>query len=188
MSNLETYSKFRAEMASGDVLEWCTNGAIGAMIRWKTGYDVNHTSAIVRMKVADLDDSCSDCLIDRVQTIEANNKGVQFRHMSYLLNKYKGTVYWMKLRPEYEFARSDIASFLVNETGKGINYDFKSLMQNLTGRVTLDGRNWFCSEVVQAALIRSGILKPLKNNKAMRPGEFEKTNLFLQRIKIFDNF
>lgn len=177
---LKMYRAFSRQMQSGDMVEWYSRSPIGWAIRMFTGADVNHTSAIIRMDYAQLE--------NRRFMVEALAKGLQLRLISERLMGHRGKVYWYKLRDELvPEGRAKVASWLLREVGLAKGYDYPNLVANALGAVSLDGRRWFCSECYHAALVNVGYVKAPADGKALRPGGFTALGVHHPRVLIYDS-
>ena len=177
--SLDTYKIFRHLMNNGDLLEFSSFSTIGKMIRALTRRDVNHTAL-----VWSVDEFKS--IKDRRFIMEALSEGLELNLISARLKDYKGDVYWYSLKEEYGEYRDAVASICLLAEGrtKEIRYDYLSLFRNAYKKVSVDVEKYsFCSEFAQWVLEESGILK--KQNKALRPGEFDDLGIFKPRIQIY---
>ena len=168
MFDIDKYKDCRAGMRSADMLEFSSRSIIGGIIRYKTGYDVNHSAFIFR---------CDE--YDRIFTLEALSLGIDIHILSTRLKEFDGSVYWYPLKQEYDKYRYDIMHWALNQIDK--KYDYPSLFANIVSKVNVDSRLYFCSEYVQAGYKKPGMIK---TEKAIVPGGFAKYNLHYNRIKI----
>lgn len=177
---LKTYRVYAEQMGTGDMVEWQGNSAIGWAIRKFTGADVNHTSAVIKLTYQGLG--------RRRFMVEALNHGLEFRLVSERLLKYSGRVYWYKLRAELvKEGRQRMGSWLMHELALGKGYDYPNLLANALGKVSMDGRRWFCSENYHAALIAAGYVAAPADGKAIRPGGFAPLGVHHPRVLIYDS-
>jgi hypothetical protein len=146
-----------------------------------TGKDVNHTGGIIRMK--EFEDEPGD----RVMTPEATEKGFFPNYLSTALDGYKGRVYVLPLKPGLDSYRRAIVRCQLSLVGK--RYDYKSLLKNMFGRVSMDAKNFFCSEAIGFSLDKAGIIildTDKKGRKiAPRPGDFERFKVTVPRKRIY---
>ena len=152
-------------MRSADMLEFSSDSIIGSLIRWRTGKDVNHTSLVFKF--------------NDLYTLEALEAGIDMHLLSNRLSEFNGRVYWYQLRDEYNRYRDEIINWALLQIDK--KYDYHSLFANLFGRVSIDGRLYFCSEYVHSAYRSVGLIDDVI---ACRPGEFTKYNLHYDRVRI----
>ncbi|MEA1876960.1 MAG: hypothetical protein U9N86_08845 [Bacteroidota bacterium] len=169
---MSEYLKHRKFMLTGDMLEFSSNSLIGKLIRWKTGKDVNHTSLILRLN------EFKD-LKTRVFTLESLGSGIELHLLSNRIKDFDGSVYWYALKEKYDKYRGQISSWGLKQID--VKYDYSSVFANLFGKISMDGRLYFCSEYVQSAYQRYGLIE---DRKACRPGEFGDYNLHYERVQI----
>lgn len=172
MRELIRYNALRKYMKSGDLIEWGSASMVGGIIRFFTKKDVNHSSILLNLDLF-------EGLKERRFVLEALEHGIELNLMSKRLNEFKGTVFWSPLKPEYDHLRNEIAAWALERVG--IDYDYPSLFSNIFGKVSLDGKKFFCSEYYHKAMVAAGILPKAK---AARPGEFEKFNIHSKTIEI----
>lgn len=175
MGKLDRYYSIRHLIDTGDLLEWRGTGLVARGIRLFTGRSVNHSSLCVRMPFG-YDEP-------RRFMIEADSSGLEFRLISKVLESYDGQVWWYQLRPEFNHLRNDIGRWAFDCLATNNGYDYSSLFAQMFGRVSLDGRRYFCSEFYDAMLINHGIA-PSDPRGARRPGDFEELGVFTQKIRI----
>jgi len=175
---LNLYYQFRNDMKTGDALEWRSNTLFGSLVRLVTRKDVNHTSVLLNLDQVEGCESRRFCM-------EANTHGVDFNIISSRLADFKGKVYWLPLKTEYDSYRAKIKAFCF--LNAGVPYDFKGLLFNLFGRVTANDKKMFCSEFAFLAYKSSGIAAIQKYSKASRPGEIYSLGIHERRKLIFDS-
>ena len=177
---LKMYRAYSGMMRDADMIEWASYSALGRAIRWFTGADVNHTSAVVHLTYQGLE--------DRRFMVEALEGGPELRLVSERLLKFSGRVYWYKLREDIvPEGRAKAAAWLMHELALGKHYDYPNLLANALGAVSLNGRQWFCSELYHAMLIAAGYAAKPKNGKAIRPGGFKPLGVHHPRVLIYDS-
>jgi hypothetical protein len=176
MNNLSQYLAIQPLMRTGDLIEWKGNSLISKAIMQVTGNNVSHSSMVVLSKITEEDE-------ERRYIIEAVRYGVCWNYLSDVLNHYDGTAYWYQLKPEYDHLRSSMGSWLWNEYRCDKHYDFGGIIKRYFGKVSLDARRWFCSEICEACLINFGILAPLENG-VRDPGDFTKEGIFNAKARI----
>jgi len=172
MDKLTEYNALRKYMKSGDLIEWGSASMIGGIIRFFTKKKVNHSSILLNL------DTFAG-LEERRFVLEALEHGVELNLMSTRLKDFKGSVYWSPLKLEHDSLRSEIAAWALQRVGT--DYDYKSLFANIFGKVSQDGKKFFCSEYYHMAMVKAGILPP---GKAARPGEFGKFNIHENTVQI----
>ena len=168
MRDLSQYDGLRTLIKTGDLVEFASNGIIGKSIMAVTHKGVSHSSLVVRLPYKDS---------PRRYIIEAIRTGVEFQLLSDVLKHYDGKVIWYGLRKEYDDKRDGIGEWAFNELAKHKKYDFGGVIAQLWGRVSLDSRKYYCSELIDAAYIEAGIIKP--DPKGARvPGDFVPLGIF----------
>lgn len=178
-TGLPLYEEQIRNMRSCDLIEWQSHTAIGYAIRFFTRQRVNHSSILLRMDRAGLE--------DRRFVIEALGGGLELRLMGERLRSYKGRVWWYPLKRNLGLPEciQDMVNWAIVQTAMGKGYDYGSLLSNMFGRVSVDGAAWFCSEAY-TAMLQVGKLYD-KNAQALRPGEFGALSLHEAPVLIFDS-
>jgi hypothetical protein len=182
ITGIERYKIYRRYLRDGDILEWGSDKIIGRMIRMFTKKDVNHTGGVIRMKEFENEPG------DRIMTTEATEKGFCINYLSRALEGYKGRVYVLPLKsPGLDNYRRSIVRCELDMVG--IPYDFGGLFSNMFGRVSMNARQFFCSEGKAFSLDSSGVITLPLNKKgrkiAPRPGDFFKFGVTLPRVRIY---
>lgn len=174
---LELYEQYRYQIQTADLLEFRANSLLGWAIRTKTKQNVNHTSGAILYQMVDGTQV-------RRYIGESLADGFHLHYLSEVLKNYDGEVYWLQLKPEYDYHRVSIAEEAIKLEGKG--YDYKDLFRLLVKRVNLDSGRVFCSEAWHIALIKSGLLaENINRGEAFVPGEFGLTGLYRTPIRIY---
>jgi hypothetical protein len=168
MRDLSQYDNLRPLIKTGDLVEFASNGIIGKSIMAVTGKGVSHSSLVVRLPYMDS---------PRRYIIEAVGTGLEFQLLSDVLQHYDGRAIWYGLKSEYDCKRDQIGEWAFCELSKHKKYDFGGLFAQLWGRVSLDSRKYFCSEVIDFAYIDAGIIQPDPAG-ARRPGDFVPLGIF----------
>ena len=177
--DLGQYLVYRPLMVNGDLLEFSTHSMVGKIIRYVTEKDVNHTAILW----------CVDQfknVKDRKFIMEALGTGIELNLISARLKDYKGSAYWYSLKDEYNEYRDEVASICLLAEGRTdeLRYDYLSLVKQLWTKVSVDvEKHSFCSEFAQWVLQEAGILK--KQERALKPGEFDNLGIYKPRIKIY---
>jgi len=132
------YSQYRNEIKTGDAILFSSNRSISGWIiqKW-THSNFNHAAGVIRLEEF-------SGMIDKVYLAEAKFK-VTFTRLSCEIDKYNGTIYWAKLKPEFDPIRPYIAASLLDDLG--CLYDFKGFFGNIIGRAPMDPSRPFCSEL-----------------------------------------
>jgi hypothetical protein len=139
------YSEVREQMQDGDLLLWRGTSLIARAIQL-FGERYNHASFVVITTKYD---------IKRVLLYEALSHGIEPTFLSVRLEKYKGTCYWLKLNKEYEGYRGALYQAANNYVGTG--YDYRSLLANIFGYVSVDAEKLFCSEYIYVSGLDAGL-------------------------------
>lgn len=156
---------------TADLVEWKTNSYLGWWVRAISKAGMDHTSGVI-IKYGE------------VRLIEAIGSKVIYSLLKARMRDYPGQVFLVKLKPEYDDRRGDIAYEL--EKLESRPYGFTDLIRMLYGqKVKVNARQVICSEAIQVALIKAGLLPADYNNgKILWPGEFTKTGLYLEPWRI----
>jgi len=170
---LSIYDKYREHMLSGDSLLYKTKGTIPSIIMWFTEY--SHAGLILH--------NGYNCGIDtdRVWTLEAEASGVEANWLREKLSSFQGEVYWYPLNIPDDDPRRDLVVEYAR-LKQGTKYDFGSLFKNIAGRVSVNARKLFCSELNYLAYYYSGLIKD--TGVAPRPGDIPKFGIFKDPIRI----
>ena len=168
MRDLSQYDGLRSLIKTGDLVEFASNGLVGRAIMRVTGKGVSHSALVVRLPYRDS---------PRRYIIEAIRTGVEFQLLSDVLQHYDGRVVWYGLKNEYDDLREGIGEWAFAELAKHKKYDFGGVIAQFWGRVSLDSRKYYCSEIIDLAYIEAGIIKP--DPKGARvPGDFVPLEIF----------
>jgi len=168
MRDLSQYDGLRNLIKTGDLVEFASNGIIGSSIMAVTGKGVSHSSIVIRLPYEGS---------PRRYIIEAVRTGLEFHLLSDVLQHYDGRVIWYGLKPEFDPKRAILGEWLFAELSQHKSYDFGGVIAQLFGRVSLDSKRYFCSEVIDAAYIAAGIIQPDPAG-ARRPGDFVPLGIF----------
>jgi uncharacterized protein YycO len=168
MRDLSQYDGLRHLIDTGDLVEFASSGFVGRMIMRVTGRAVSHSSLVVRLPYNGS---------ERRYIIEAIGSGVEFQLLSDVLQHYDGSVVWYGLKSKYDDVRNAIGIWAFDELAKHKEYDFQGVAAQLFGRVSLDAKRYFCSELIDAAYISAGIIQPDPAG-ARRPGDFTPLGIF----------
>ena len=175
MRDLSQYDGLRNLINTGDLVEFYSNRLVGRTIMAVTGKGVSHSSLVVRLPY-------KGC--ERRYIIEAIRTGVEFQLLSDVLQHYDGKAIWYGLKPEYDDKRDTIGTWAFDELSKHKAYDFGGVFCQLFKRVTIDSQRYFCSEIIDAAYIASGIIAPDPSG-ARRPGEFVPLAIFSSQAHLW---
>lgn|SRR5512137_409793 len=190
MNNLSLYNDSRQRIRNGDIVNWRMDTLVGRAIRL---FDVDsHTSLVTR-----LDEYQG--MADRIFVVEALKK-TEFNLLSKRLAEANGSAYLLRLKPHWDPVRPYIAGWVCEQVG--CVYDFKGLFGNLFGRVSMDAKNFFCSELAWFAC-RQGAVRYANGNslpkavaedivgtiamlkdRAPRPGDFRRMPMYEEPIRI----
>lgn len=172
MNSLDRYTLTRPAMLTGDVIEWRSRTIIGALIRARTGADVNHSSLVVNFDF----DGCRQ----RRYVLEALNGGIELRLLSKRLERHHGEAYWSALDPRFDGYRSRLLGWALDKVGT--EYDYGSLFKQLFASVSLNAERYFCSEFVQDAWECAEIIP--RQDRAIQPGGFDDLGVLMRRVKL----
>ena len=175
-SKLELYSQYQSEINTGDIVEFRGNSLVGKMIRAITKKDRNHSALILRLPF-------SDC-IERRFIVEAVATGLELHLLSGVLEKLNGAAWWSPLQATAE-QRDRVAGWAMVQLAENRGYDYGSLFRQAVARVSMDGRRYFCSEFVQAAMVQTKIVPVPQDGRALRPGEFDRLGCFGPPVLIY---
>jgi hypothetical protein len=176
MNDLVIYDLAKGQMKTGDMLQWRSNSLLGWAIRLKTqgqrpqyekdhDINVNHTCMVIRLAEYEGEER-------RRWTQEALEHGVVLNLLSRRLEQFDGSVYWYRLRPEFNrTAIGQVALSLI-----GVPYDYGSILKQLIAKVSVDARNLFCSEDYLYCFSFKG--------KALSPNEMPELGWHLEPVRI----
>lgn len=176
MRDLSQYEGVQPMMRTGDLVEWQSNGLIGRGIMSVTGRQVSHSSLVVLLPYQGS---------ARRYVIEAIRTGLEFHLLSDNLRHYDGKAWWYRLKPQYDCKRDVIGTWAFDKLSQGVGYDFGGVLGQLFGRVSLDAGRYFCSELVDDAYIRAGVIMPDPAG-ARRPGDFTPLDIFDAQAPILE--
>jgi hypothetical protein len=177
VSALQKYEAVQPLLLTADLIEWSSKAPLGYAIRWVTKKNVNHTSGVIVMNLA-------DTKYQRRYIGEALAKGFQLSYLSKRIKCYKGKVYWLRLKEEFDKYRKLIALEALLLEGRP--YGYKDLFKNISKPVKVNAKQVICSESWQIPLIKIGLLSPdFNDGLALRPGEFGRTGLYHEPIEIY---
>jgi hypothetical protein len=185
-NNIDLYYKYQNQLQMADLIEFAASSALGHAIRFCTKMPVNHTAGIlIKQLVGDTK--------ERRYIGEAVSTGFEDHYLSHVIGHYKGKVYWVRLKPEYDEFRLAIAKRA--QELEGVPYDYKSLFGNAFRRIPLDDSKGYCSEDWHIAYRDAGLIakdfsptgKPEHKGCGLRPGEFGRTGLFLDPVLIYSS-
>lgn len=186
------YSEARKDFQVGDCITWEGEGGISAGIEFFTGHKTTHVSVLL-MEVRQT---------PRWLIMEAWEGGHGFlsgevgdNFLSKKMQGYNGRCVWRPLHPALDDYREAIADRLWSYMGVG--YDYKGLVRQVGGRVLVDRKAMFCSELAQVCY-REGIPREALANlpwtdemrllvdcrQAMQPGDFEDLPLFVREVEL----
>jgi len=136
MNDLTLYQRYRPYMNTWDLLTYETYGVISTLIHiWSKA---NHAGAVLHLPEYEGEEH-------RRWTLEAVGAGVRLAHLSDILAKVHGKVYWHALKPEFESFRHAAGCWALTKAGC-TQYDFKALLQMAFGVVSADAAKLICSE------------------------------------------
>jgi hypothetical protein len=168
MNDLTLYNAVKAKMDTGDLLQWRTEGIIGAAIRWRTLSNVNHSSLVLNFSQY----AGAEC---RRFTTEARGHGVGLNMLSARLAYHKGEVWWYPLDTgKCPVKRENIGDRALSYIGHP--YDFKSILKLCMGRVSSEASELFCSEYCAICYGATG--------SALTPAELPSLNIFKEPVRL----
>lgn len=170
MNKLDNYYEVRDKIKAGDLISFSNHSSIiSRLISLRTHSSHTH-SAIVISKISPAG--------NRLIIAEALEAGPRPGYLSKRVKEYKGSVWWFPLKNTVDKQRRIAEEFVWDKLLDYTRYDYRSIWRQLFSKVSADARELFCSELVQMAFEKAGVIKALK--KALNPGE-------LVQLPIFDN-
>jgi len=166
-NDLSKYRAVQDRMKTGDLLQWRSNSLIGALIRWRTQSDVNHSSLVIRLAEY-------EGLERRRYTTEALEHGTVLNLLSRRLEAFDGECWWLPLCDGWNDRRQVIGEKALALIG--IPYDYGSIVLQIFGRVSMDARSLFCSEYCAIAYGLEG--------QAPTPADMPSLGIFKEPVKI----
>jgi len=167
VNDLTLYNAVRDQMKTGDLLQWKSNSLIGALIRWRTKSNVNHSSLVIRLAEY-------EGLERHRWTTEALEHGTVLNLLSRRLEAFDGECWWYPLQDSWNEYRENVGTWALDKIG--IPYDYGSIVKQIVGKVSADARELFCSEYCYLAYGLTG--------KAPNPGEMPELGIFKEPQKI----
>jgi len=168
MKDLTRYMAVRGQMKTGDLLQWKTNSIIGALIRWRTGADVNHSSLVIKFSEYEGADM-------RRYTTEALEHGTVLNYLSRRLYDHDGECWWYPLKDEWDNnRRTEIGERALELIG--LPYDYGSIFKQIFGKVSAGARSLFCSEY---CYLSYGM-----NGQAPTPADMPGLGIYKEGVKI----
>lgn len=174
-----SYEKIREGIRPGDMLAFHGCGIISRGIAI---YEHLKTRVPIQQCITHVAMVCSGPIIlDRKLMLEADEGEVNARSVSATLSEYNGRVFWYPLREELCYFRSAMDLLCWNKIGK--KYDYGSFFGNLFGNVSLDGRRYFCSELLQAVfqIVPEEIIDEILRHKEKTESDFPVLKLFFKK-------
>jgi hypothetical protein len=188
-----TYREARKDFQVGDCITWEGEGGISAGIEFFTGHKTTHISTLL----SQVREARNRWLIMEAweggHGLLSGEVGDNF--LSRKMQGYHGRCVWRPLHPLLDSYREAIAGRLWSYMGVG--YDYKGLVRQVGGRVLVDRKAMFCSELAQVCY-REGIPREVLANmpwntsmrllvdcrQAMQPGDFADLPLFVREVEI----
>lgn len=167
MNDLSRYLAVKDQMKTGDLLQWCSNSVIGKLICWKTGYNVSHSSLVLRLSEYEGTER-------RRFTTEALGMGTVLSLLSRRLEHFDGNLWWYPLKANWNEKRTFIGEMSLGLIG--IKYDYKNLLKQLFGKISVDIQQLWCSEYVYACYGFAG--------EAPYPGELNNLGIFKKGVQL----
>jgi len=126
-------------------------------------FDCSHAEPVLRMSFQGER--------DHVLVAEATAKhGLRLVKLSQKCTEAHGQAYLLKAELSCD-QRARALPWLHEKGTLGLKYDRKSLIKYLTGKVSMDLKQVFCSEIVLSAWLYIGYQIPLPGNAAPKPGD-----------------
>lgn len=158
-------------MKTGDCLLYKSDTILGMLIRIFSP-KFNHAGLIVKFNQY----QGKEC---RVWTLEALEHGVVLNYLSRRLMDFSGEVWLYPLKDEFADKQFLIGEFALCQAGQP--YDYDSIFKNILGRVSVNARELFCSELDFMSWRFAGIVS---GDTAPRPGDIPGLGIFKEPIKI----
>lgn len=193
MREILSYSEAREDFRVADCITWEGESALSSGIELFTGHKTTHISVLLQQ----IRQAQNRWLI--MEAWEGGH-GVLSGHvgdnfLSKKIREYNGRCVWRPLHPNIEPYREAIAERLWSY--KGIPYDYRCLVKQVGGRVLVDRKAMFCSELAQICY-REGIPREVLANfpwtlemrilvncrVAMQPGDFEGLPLCVREVEL----
>lgn len=180
---INLYSYYQHLINTGDALEFDSDTLLGWAIQGCTKQHVNHTAVAMRYQL------CGTNVERRYISETRKLKGKTQVGLTYLSSKiqnHDGKVYLLRLKPKFEASRKDIG--IKMQSLEGIEYDWWSLFKNIFIRPLVNADKLYCTEALQVALIRAGLLsEDFNNGRGLVPGQLLLTGLYEDPILIYSN-
>jgi len=167
MNDLTRYRAVKEQMKTGDLLQWRSNSTVGTLICWWTGYEVSHSSLILRLSEYEGEER-------HRFTTEAISKGTVLSLLSRRLEHFDGNLWWYPLKEDWDKKRTFIGEMALGLIG--IKYDYKNLLKQIFGKISADIEQLWCSEYVYVCYGYSGI--------APYPGELSKLGIHKEGVQL----
>lgn len=171
MNDLTIYDSVKRDMKAGDCLLYRSKTLLGWLIRIFSPI-YNHAGLIIPIDAY----QGQEC---RRWTLEALEHGVTLNYLSRRLEEAEADVWWYALKEEYDDRRAKVCEWALAQAGQP--YDYDSLFKNILGRVSINARELFCSELAFMAWRFAGIVD---GEVAPRPGDIPKLNIFKDPVRI----
>jgi hypothetical protein len=138
-ATLKTYGQYRNKIRSGDLILFESKDIVSRAISLFTRSTITHAAMANWLMVGDR---------HRLFVLESVLPGVCLNYMSNRVAWWlpHGDMYFHEMNPEYRHLGCRAADILMRQVGTF--YDFKSLLWQSVRRVTIDARQFFCSEAV----------------------------------------
>lgn len=153
------YSIARPLIQTGDLILWRGNSLLSRCIELCSEY--SHASLVVRINEYFPE-------TEAVLVVEAVGTGLQFRRLSYRMEKFNGEVYWLPVECEKD-NRFAIARYALDQLFRGVKYDYLGLLANIFKRPKINPTQWYCSEFAWAVLANGGVVE--LGEEAPQPGD-----------------
>lgn len=168
------YNDARAQMKAGDVIAFGGKGNFSELIKWATRSTVSHVGVILQSRLL-IDGQLQDGMFNQIIESTTLNgfSGVTISRLSDRLDTYEGEIWWLPIRKGIHEAmdKKKFYDFLIHQDRK--EYDTSQAILSaldafdnlpVIGRLTHnreDFSQFFCSELVSAALEAAGAIKSI---------------------------
>jgi len=169
--DLSTYYSLKPKIKTGDLLEFAPDSTLGKVIRLKTHSDVSHTGMVVSLPYEELK--------DYRHVLEVTEVGTCINILYKRLKYYKGSVFWLPLKEEYDEVRYDLAIWALLNTCS--EFPTRKLLRALLEDVLVDYDKFMCNEYYFLNLKENNLVT---GDVAPHPGDFMKFGIHKPRIQL----
>lgn len=168
--SLKKYLKHRDEIRSGDLLLYSPNTTLGKIIEFKTKYEITHIGFVFRHPIID----------NHIMSLEQLENGTTLCRLSKRIQHYheKGKIYWLPLKEEYNCYRDDLLKTAILSASS--TFPNRSLLSNFIAPTLVDYEKMLCSQ--HCFIPFEKWILGFTSHKKPYPGEFEKINIFRDKV------